>query len=120
MEKEYSGSTRNVIMSVLLGRADAGATLSPQLERESEEIRNRIRPILTTREIPSHPLSAHPRVPPEVRGLVQRAILDLAQTPEGAELVKQVRMPAPIATDYERDYLELETVQVKHLSDWGQ
>ena len=118
-DNEFSGSTRNVIMSVLLGRADAGATLNPQLDREPEEIRNQIRTILETKVIPSHPLSVHPRVPVEVRDRVRKAVLAIAETPEGAELLQGVRMPAPITADYDKDYRTLEEVQVKQLTDWG-
>ncbi len=116
---EYTGSTKNVIKSVLLGKNDAGAVFVPELERETAETRSLMRPLLDTPKIAPHPLSAQPRVPKNVQKKVAKAVLDIAGTPEGAELVKTLRLPSPVAADYERDYKMLEEVDVIGLTDWG-
>jgi len=118
-EQEYAGSSGNVLKSVLLGKADAGATFVPELEKEPQEIRNQIRAVLDTPKISPHPLCAHPRVPRPAREAVKKAALAIAATPEGAELFKKLRMPSPVAADYERDYRSLEEIDVKWLSNWG-
>jgi phosphonate transport system substrate-binding protein len=119
-DKEYSGSGANVIRSVMLGKADAGATLSTELDKETPEVIEQIRSIEKTGKIPSHPLAAHPRVPRAVRAVVKNAVLTLAATPSGAELLRTLRLPAPEAADYEKDYRSLEVVDVKTLSSWGE
>lgn len=116
---EYSGSTRNVIKSVLLGKSAAGAVFIPELDREPAESRALIRAIVETPKIPPHPLCAHPRVPWAVREQVKKAILALAASGEGAELLKQVRLRDPVAADYQKDYLSLEVIDIKRLTDWG-
>jgi len=118
-EHEYSGSTKNSIINVLLGKADAGVTLSPVFDKEPKEIRRQLRVLLNSEEIPTHPLCVHPRVPAEVRIKVVEAVLGMAATEEGAELLRQVRMPSPTAADYDNDYKALEGVEVKRLSNWG-
>lgn len=118
-EREYSGSVKNVVMSVLLKKADVGAMLSPVIEMEPEDTRAQLRTMVRSREIPSHPLCAHPRVPEAVRETVRRAVLALAETEEGEKLLKQVRISGPTSADYDRDYKSLEGMEVKRLSNWG-
>lgn len=118
-ENEYRGSTKNVIMSVLLKKADAGVTLGQSLERESQDVRGQLRTLVKSRDIPSHPLCAHPRVPEAIREMVSKAVLAIAETQEGKVLMNQVRIPSPTVADYDRDYKPLEEIDVKYLSNWG-
>lgn len=103
-DTDYSGSTKNVIVQVLLGKADAGVTVGPALDRETKDIPGQLRTLMESPEIPAPPLCAHPRV---------------AETPEGKKLMSQVRMPDPTVADYERDYKALQSMEVKFLSNWG-
>ena len=117
---ENAGSTRNVIKRVLLGKSAAGAVFIPELEREPAETREQLLSIIETPKIAPHPLSAHPRVPREVRDMVKKVVLEMAATKEGAELLKTVRLAAPVSADYARDYQSLEVIDIKGLTDWGQ
>lgn len=119
-EKEYSGSSANVVKSVLLRKADAGTALSTELGKESPEVSGQLRSIEKTGKIPSHPLAAHPRVPRAVQAAVKNAVLELAATPAGAELLRTIRLASPEGADYEKDYRPLEVVDVKKLSSWGE
>jgi len=116
---EYAGSTRNVILNVLLGKSDAGALFIPELMREPEQTRNQLRELLSTPEIAPHPLSAHPRVPASVRDAVKKAGLAMAATEDGKDLLKSVRLASPVTADYDRDYRGLEQIDVKGLTNWG-
>lgn len=118
--REYAGSTRNVIINVLLGKSDAGAVFIPELARESEDTRKQLREILVTPEIAPHPLSAHPRVPRVAQEAVKKATLGIAATTEGADLLKTLRLAAPVAADYGRDYKSLEEIDIKGLTNWGE
>lgn len=118
--REYAGSTRNVILNVLLGKSDAGAVFIPELERESADTRKQLREVLVTPEIAPHPFSAHPRIPRTAQEAVKRTTLSIAATADGAELLKTLRMEAPVAADYARDYRRLEDIDIKGLTNWGQ
>ncbi len=118
-EQEYIGSSANVIKSVLLGKADAGAILNAELEKEPEENRSQIRVLVETPAISPHPLCAHPRVPKSVQKAVKEATIAVAATKDGAELLKSIRLAAPVAADYTKDYEPLENVDVMRLSNWG-
>jgi phosphonate transport system substrate-binding protein len=117
--REYAGSTRNVIINVLLGKSDAGAVFIPELAREAEGTRKQLRELLVTQGIAPHPLSAHPRVPQTVQEAVKKATLAVAATSDGAELLKTIRLSTPVAADYERDYRALEEIDIKGLTNWG-
>jgi phosphonate transport system substrate-binding protein len=117
--REYAGSTRNVIINVLLGKSAAGAVFIPELERESEDTRRQLREIMVTLEIAPHPLSAHQRVPRAAQDAVKKATLAIAATADGAELLKTLRLAAPVAADYGRDYQHLEEIDIKGLTNWG-
>jgi phosphonate transport system substrate-binding protein len=119
-DKEYAGSTRNVIINLLLGKTDAGALFMPELEFEPAETRSQIRAIVVTPEIAPHPLSAHPRVPAAVRDAVTKATLAIADTADGAEILRSMRLSVPVTADYVRDYSSLEAIDVKGLTNWGQ
>jgi phosphonate transport system substrate-binding protein len=117
---EYTGSTRNVIINVLMGKSDAGAVFVPEMENESEDTRNQLRELLATPEIAPHPLSAHPRVPRKAQEAVTKTTLAIAVTRDGAKLLKTLRMGAPVTADYVRDYRHLEEMDIKGLTNWGQ
>jgi phosphonate transport system substrate-binding protein len=116
---EYAGSTRNVIINVLLGKSDAGAVFMPELARESQSTRDQLRAVVFTPEIAPHPLSAHPRVPKKDQEAVKQATFAIAATQDGSDLLKSVRLANPISADYGRDYRSLEQIDVKGLTNWG-
>lgn len=117
---EYAGSTKNVLINVILGKSDAGSVFLPEMERQSEETRSQLREIVQTPGIAPHPLSAHPRVPRAIQEALKKGILAIATSPDGAELLKTLSLESPVAADYARDYKALEEVDVKGLTNWGQ
>lgn len=118
--REYAGSTRNVIINVLLGKSAAGAVFSPELARESEDARKQLREIMATADIAPHPLSANPRVSRSAQEAVTKATLAIAATKEGAQLLKALMLETPVAANYDRDYRFLEEIDIKGLTNWGQ
>lgn len=119
-DKEYAGSSRNVILNVLFGKVDAGAVFSPEFARESEENRQQLRAVVTTTKFAPHPISAHPRVPQAVREAVRKALLKLATTPAGEEMLKPLRLDDLVQADYDKDYRDLEKIDVKGMTNWGE
>jgi phosphonate transport system substrate-binding protein len=103
-----------------MGKSDAGAVFVPEMENESEDTRNQLRELLATPDIAPHPLSAHPRVPRKTQEAVTKTTLAIAVTRDGAELLKTLRMGAPVTADYVRDYRHLEEIDIKGLTNWGQ
>ena len=100
----YVKSHSSVYLHVAQGITAAGGGVEKTLEEQPDNIRSSLKVLYTTRAVPSHPISAHPRVPKKVRDAVQRALLAMAATPEGKALLDEIPMTQPIATsakDYE-------------------
>ncbi|MBS4096950.1 MAG: phosphate/phosphite/phosphonate ABC transporter substrate-binding protein [Sulfuricella sp.] len=88
----YVKTHSSVYLHVANGLADAGGGVEKTLAEQDQVIRDQLHILYTTREIPSHPVAAHPRVPKEVREKVRQALLDLAATPAGQALLAEVPM----------------------------
>lgn len=101
--------------TVILGKADAGATLDVDINKEAEEISSQLRPLLTTPKRAPHPLAAHPRVSGAVRDALMQAVLKIGNDAANSELMRSVRMPDPTPARYERDYKDLEEIDIKKL-----
>lgn len=103
----YVQSHSNVYRQVASGRMAAGGGIAHTLAQERDEVRQALRVLLETPSAASHPLSAHPRVPSDVRKAVTQALLRMAGDPAGRELLKAVQLPDPVAADHVRDYAPL-------------
>lgn len=100
----------SVYLHVANGLVDAGGGVQKVLDEQDADVRARVRVLYTTRELPSHPVAAHPRVPEPVREAVRHALLDLQKTEEGARLLAQIPMRPAVATSM-ADYLPM--------AEWG-
>jgi phosphonate transport system substrate-binding protein len=96
----------SVYLHVANGLVAAGAGVNKTLDEQDDTIRNSLRILYTTREMPSHPVAAHPRVSKDVRDRIQAALLDLAQTEQGRVLLSEVPIRKAIATSIQ-DYLPM-------------
>lgn len=100
----------SVYLNVATGAADAGGGVQKTFGEQDPNIRNALRILYTTRSIPSHPVSAHPRVPKPVREAIRKALLEMAKKPEGQAMLAEVPMTRPVAASI-NDYLMMQ--------DWG-
>jgi phosphonate transport system substrate-binding protein len=100
----YVKTHSSVYLHVAKGLADAGGGVEKTLQEQEPAIRDLLRIIYTTRPMMSHPVAAHPRVPKRDREKVRAALLKLAETGAGKELLAKVPVkqlvPASIH-DYE-------------------
>ncbi len=94
----------SVYLNVLNGLTDAGGGVEKTFDEQDKAVRDALRVIYTTRDMPSHPIAAHPRIARDVRERVRKALLDLPATPAGKALLDEVPMTQPIAAAME-DYL---------------
>lgn len=93
----------SVYLQVANGLIPAGGGVEKTLSEQDAAVRDALRVLYTTRELPSHPIAAHPRMPAKVRQSVQRALLDMAATDEGRSLLRNVPMTDAVATSIQ-DY----------------
>ncbi|AZP12595.1 phosphate/phosphite/phosphonate ABC transporter substrate-binding protein [Undibacterium parvum] len=112
-EQRFLNTHGNVFRSILNGSVAAGGAVNNTYNDEKPEIRDQLRIIYQTPGSASHPVIVHPRVPEAVRAAVKAAFLALPKDPAGLALLKEVRLPQPLATNYESDYLQLEKLGIE-------
>ncbi|WP_295749999.1 phosphate/phosphite/phosphonate ABC transporter substrate-binding protein [Undibacterium sp.] len=112
-EAQILNNHGNVFRSILNGSIAAGGAVNNTYNDEKPEIRDQLRIIFQTPGSASHPVIVHPRVPEAVGAAVKAAFLALQKDPAGLALLKEVRLPQPLATNYESDYLPLEKLGIE-------
>ncbi|MEJ2529108.1 MAG: phosphate/phosphite/phosphonate ABC transporter substrate-binding protein [Gammaproteobacteria bacterium] len=93
----YVQTHSSVYIHVALGRAVAGGGVVTTLSAQKPEVREKLRILYETRPINPHPISVHPRVPEADREKVQRALLEMAKTKQGAALLAKVPIRQAVA-----------------------
>lgn len=96
----------SVYMNVAAGVYAAGGGVEKTLRGQAPSLQDQLRVLYTTRDMPSHPIAAHPRVTARARELLQKTILDWGQTPAGKHLLQEVPMTDVISTTM-KDYLPM-------------
>ena len=100
---KYVKTHSSVYFHVVNGLTDAGGGVETTLQEQEPAVRDALRIIYTTREFPSLPVAANPRVPKSDREKVRKALLELSATEEGKEMFARVPMQEKIATSLD-DY----------------
>ncbi|OGU09250.1 MAG: phosphate ABC transporter [Geobacteraceae bacterium GWC2_58_44] len=94
----YAKTHDSVYLHVVKGLADAGGGVEKTLEEQEKPIRDALRIIYTTRDLPSHPIVVSPRIPRTDAEKVRRAFIEMAAAKEGQELLEKVPMKKPVST----------------------
>lgn len=93
----------SVYLYVANGLIPAGGGVEKTLQEQEPAVRDLLRVLYTTREMPSHPIAAHPRVPLKVQQAVRQAILALDGSEEGRKLLREVPIQAVVPASM-KDY----------------
>lgn len=117
---DYVRSHPNVYRHVLSGEAIAGGGVNRTLEREVADVRNNLRVLYATPASAGHPFSAHPRVAETVRSAVRKALLALAASEEGRQLLDGAQLNQVVAADYGSDYRPLERLNLERFAVAGE
>lgn len=112
IKPSYVNSHTAVYLNVAQGLADAGGGVQKTLDEQKDAVKGLLRVIHTTRPVPSLPIAAHPRIPSQVREAVQKALLELAASPEGKTLMQEVPMARMVPASM-RDYEPLRELGVE-------
>lgn len=102
----YVKSHSSVYLNVLLGKTAAGGGVQKTLSQQPEKIRDNLRILYQTSAVPTHPLTAHPRVSSSVREKVKAAFLKLGNSEKGKALLNKIPVKKIVPTSIE-DYQPL-------------
>ncbi len=116
LKQLFAGSSSNVYKTVLMGRAAAGAVLDVDFDSQPADIKAQLQALTYTPKMAPHPISAHPRVPKKLQQSLVRAVVQIAKTPEGKKMLRDVQLLDPVAADYVRDYKMLEKMDYDALT----
>lgn len=108
----YVKTHGNVYRTVILDKAAAGGGVNSTLNKETDDIKGKLRILYETPGTPPHALAAHSRIPADVRAKVTKALMKMSQDRTNAELFKNVQMPEPVEADYEKDYAHLKKLNI--------
>jgi len=112
-EPVYVKTHSNVYRSVVRGDiAVAGGGIESTLLAEPSELKDELRVLVETKRYTSHPFSANARIPKLTQARVQTAFLNLAKTPDGAELLSRIQLAKPMAVSYKANYQALEALKL--------
>jgi phosphonate transport system substrate-binding protein len=119
LDRDFGVKTRPIIakthssvfLHVVNGMADAGGSVQKALAEQDERIRNSLKVLHQTRDVPSHPIAGHPRVPLKVREQVRQAFLEMSADLQGRALLAEVPMREAVVTRAE-DYQVLKTLKL--------
>ncbi len=106
----YASTHTSSYLNVVLGRTAAAGGVMGTFNRQKDEVKDQLRILYETRRMPPHPVTAHPRVPEEIRERVRMAFLNMAATEEGAALLAKIPMKKAISAS-------LDEYQI--LGEWG-
>jgi len=110
---QYVQTHSNVYRAVASGSVAAGGGVNNTLMREPQALKDELRVLYESPGFRSHPLSFHPRVPPQVRVSVANAIYQLALFDEGRDLLNRIQIPNPSAANHNKDYAPLERLGIE-------
>lgn len=89
----FAGSHNAVILSIMKGEVDAGATYDDAraaIAKDFPEVYDRVRVIAYTKEIPNDTVTARKNLDPELKKRITEGLQYLAKTPEGSRLLKRL------------------------------
>lgn len=89
----FAGSHNAVILSIMKGEVDAGATYDDAraaIAKDFPEVYDQVRVIAHTKEIPNDTVTARKNLDPELKKRITEGLQYLAKTPEGSRLLKRL------------------------------
>lgn len=108
----YVKSHDSVYLNVTLKQAAAGGGVQKTLQSQKDNIKNSLKIIHQTTPVAPHPIAVHPRVPAEAKEAITQALLKLASTDEGIELLKEVPIQK-LGRATQEDYQPLEKMDLQ-------
>jgi len=81
---------------------------------QKNHIKNSLRILFTTPPVPPHPISAHPRVPIEIRIKVKHALLEMSESEHFKEFLKKIPITKMIPAKID-DYMKLRELHLDKL-----
>ena len=90
IEAHYVRSHDSVYRAVVQGLYPAGGGIERTFQGTEPEVRDQLRVLWTTLDYTPHAIAAHPRIDPALVARIRDAMVAMAETPLGAELLEAI------------------------------
>ena len=110
----YLNNHNLVFRHVAQGHVAAGGTVNAAFNDEPEDMRNQLTILYQTPDVAGPPISAHPRVPENIRKKVVSSFLGMMRDDAGRTMLKDIRMPNLVEADFQKDYAPLEKLNIQN------
>lgn len=96
---QYVSSHDSVYRTVCRGLFPAGGGIPRTFNNLSQETRDQLRILWTSKEFTPHAFAAHPRIPKETVATLQKAMIDMANDSEGKGLLERLAFKGLVAAE---------------------
>ncbi len=103
MAMVHAKSHSSAYLHAIQKLADAAGGVEKTLLEQDKAIQDALRIVFRTRDFPSHPIAAHPRVPESMQNKVRQAFLDISASPQGEGLLGDIPMSQAVPASF-KDY----------------
>jgi len=110
---KYLNNHNLVFKHILLGHVAAGGSITTAFNDEPVEVRDQLTILYQTPDVASHPIATHTRVPESVRKAVVNSLLGMLQDAEGRAMLKEIRVPNLVDSNYAIDYQPIEKLNIQ-------
>lgn len=91
--------------------ADAAGGVEKTFVEQDKSVQDALLVLFTTRDFPSHPIAAHPRVPEKLKEQVRQAFLSMSASGQAEQLLGDIPMAKAIPASM-NDYMVLRTLNL--------
>jgi len=116
VEPLYSENHEKTYFSVDRGLAIAGGGVLRTFNVFN--LRNSLKVIYTSPDLPTHPLMAHPRVPKKVQKDIISFLLSLNETDDGRRMLTEIKLEKPVRVNHRLDYQSLRDLNILDFSSF--
>jgi len=111
---EYVQTHSSVYLHVAKKLYPIGGGVLSTFLAQKDQIKNSLRIIFTTPPVPPHPISAHPRVPKEIRMKVKNALLEMSKSEHFQKYLKKIPIKKMIPAKID-EYMKLHDLHLEKL-----
>lgn len=98
-QPKYVGSHDSVYLAVAKGLVDAGGGVGRTFNNMPEEVKTQLRVLWRTPKYTPHAIAVHPELSSEVSQQLLKAIVSMADTPEGREALDKLKFKRLVAAN---------------------
>ena len=113
IKPKYLKTHASSYRAAAIGDVVASGGVNLTLQREESALRESLRVLYETSGYAPHPFIANPRVPVAIRKAVTDAFIALSESESGQKMLDEIQVPAPMRSDYQRDYAPLERINLE-------